>query len=391
MARRHIGGPRKHRFTNDIIILGVKATNKHNTYGTCKACDEALGQEEALKNLLESQEVVDAYCNKTDNETDTSQSSKKRRNTSISDDDIHTSDVISNVSSTMLTSSQSSRRTRSNSINASDIGAKLLAIVSDSAPAYAAARRRLRLQYPKFVFLPCFAHQCNLAVGDIFKESNEFKTASKQTITINLATTHELPLGLTTGNEESTLNKLQSDTARLYEVLQAFEQWEQPLLLLTFLLNPNIRDTWFRTNTENLNFTYLAQFITYYYKAWFECRPICILLELEEYRKRNYPFDLTTYEQFEENILGFWEFASSSTRELGPLAIRLFGICNEKVLAISQIHASINFFQRKKRISTNNTLMDNEQDELQDIEPSSIIMPDDWENQLRDWEQMWIY
>lgn len=45
-------------------------------------------------------------------------------------------------------------------------------------------RRRLRLQYPKFAFLPCFAHQCNLAVGDIFKESNEFKIASKQAITI---------------------------------------------------------------------------------------------------------------------------------------------------------------------------------------------------------------
>ncbi|KAG9298460.1 hypothetical protein G9A89_003683 [Geosiphon pyriformis] len=34
--------------------------------------------------------------------------------------------------------------------------------------------------------------------------------------------------------------------------------------------------------------------------------------------------------------------------------------------------------------------MDNEQNELQDIEPSSIITPDDWENQLRDWEQMLI-
>ena len=66
------------------------------------------------------------------------------------------------------------------------------------------------------------------------------------------------------------LNKLQSDTARFYEVLQAFggilktweeysdqdlaqrmirrleqrwKQWEQPLLLLAFLLNPNIRNT----------------------------------------------------------------------------------------------------------------------------------------------------
>src|SRR5437868_2922794 len=84
---------------------------------------------------------------------------------------------------------------------------------------------------------------------------------------------------------------------------------------------------------------------------------------------------------------------------------------------MSQIRASINFSQRKKQISTDNTLFnrfsalpvnevadestdeptnelelneyntDIEQDE---IEPSSIITPDDWENQLCDWEQMLI-
>lgn len=68
--------------------------------------------------------------------------------------------------------------------DASNLGAKLLAIVSDSAPAYAAARCRLRLQHPGIVFLPCFAHQCNLAMGEIFKESDEFKTAMKQAIKI---------------------------------------------------------------------------------------------------------------------------------------------------------------------------------------------------------------
>ncbi|RIB22929.1 hypothetical protein C2G38_2172684 [Gigaspora rosea] len=115
------------------------------------------------------------------------------------------------------------------------------------------------------------------------------------------------------------LNKLQSDTASLHEVLQAFEQrwkqWEQLLLLLAFLLNPNIHDTWFNTNTENLNFTYLAWFITYYYKAWFGRQPTRILLEFEMYRKCKWPFDCESYEQFEEDILGFWELASSSTKE----------------------------------------------------------------------------
>lgn len=170
------------------------------------------------------------------------------------------------------------------------------------------------------------------------------------------------------------LNKLQSDTARLYEVLQAFggilkmwkeysdhdlaqrmilrleqrwKQWEQPLLLLSFLLNPNIRAIWF-SNNENLTFTYLAQFVTYYYKAWFGRRPICILLELEEYRKKNYPFDSATYDQFGNNILGFWEFASSSTRELGPLAIRLFGIC-VNAASVERLWSSMGFIHTNRR------------------------------------------
>jgi hypothetical protein len=32
--------------------------------------------------------------------------------------------------------------------------------------------------------LPCFAHQCQLAIGDIFKESPTLKTASSKAITV---------------------------------------------------------------------------------------------------------------------------------------------------------------------------------------------------------------
>ncbi|PKC14258.1 hypothetical protein RhiirA5_409639 [Rhizophagus irregularis] len=42
------------------------------------------------------------------------------------------------------------------------------AIVTNSASAYAAAL--------SIIFLPCFAHQINLCMGKIFKESTEFKT-----------------------------------------------------------------------------------------------------------------------------------------------------------------------------------------------------------------------
>lgn len=171
------------------------------------------------------------------------------------------------------------------------------------------------------------------------------------------------------------LNSLQSDTACLYDVLKAFggilrmwqeysdsdlaqsmiqrleqrwRQWEQPLLLLAFLLNPNIHISWFNSDSENLNFVYLAQFVTYYYKAWFGHRPICILLELEDYRKRKYSFDSTTYEQFGENVLGFWEFASSSTKELGPLALHLFGIC-VNAASVERLWSSMGFLHTNRR------------------------------------------
>jgi hypothetical protein len=34
------------------------------------------------------------------------------------------------------------------------------------------------------MFIPCFAHQCQLAIGDIFKESATLKLASSKAITV---------------------------------------------------------------------------------------------------------------------------------------------------------------------------------------------------------------
>lgn len=72
---------------------------------------------------------------------------------------------------------------------------KVIALVTDSAAAYAAARyyfilvilnknnnyfvlyyrKQLQIKYTDKVFLPCFAHQLNLCVREIFKESLVFK------------------------------------------------------------------------------------------------------------------------------------------------------------------------------------------------------------------------
>ncbi|CAB4419430.1 unnamed protein product [Rhizophagus irregularis] len=61
-------------------------------------------------------------------------------------------------------------------------GVNVCAVVTDSASAYAAARRRLRISNRAIVFLPCFAHQINLCVGEIFKESTELKVALNNAI-----------------------------------------------------------------------------------------------------------------------------------------------------------------------------------------------------------------
>jgi len=43
-------------------------------------------------------------------------------------------------------------------------------------------RKRLQVQYRSIVFLPCYAHQINLCVGEIFKVSSELKTTSQQAL-----------------------------------------------------------------------------------------------------------------------------------------------------------------------------------------------------------------
>ena len=90
------------------------------------------------------------------------------------------------------------------------------------------------------------------------------------------------------------LNKLQCDKARLFEVLHAlgyfmqfwkqfpdsdlgnqminrlenrWNQWEQPLFLLSFALHPKYRFAYFNSDLNNLSFTSLGRYLTYYYKA----------------------------------------------------------------------------------------------------------------------------
>ncbi|CAG8652616.1 6727_t:CDS:1, partial [Racocetra fulgida] len=57
---------------------------------------------------------------------------------------------------------------------------KVNCLVINSASEFMAAQLRLQTSYPNKVFIPCFAHQINLAVGDIFQYSSTIKTVAKE-------------------------------------------------------------------------------------------------------------------------------------------------------------------------------------------------------------------
>ncbi|CAG8687218.1 21600_t:CDS:2 [Cetraspora pellucida] len=160
-------------------------------------------------------------------------------------------------------------------------------LITDSASEFMAAQLRLRTSYSDKVFISCFAHQMNLAIGDIFRYSSTFKTIAKKAISLNL--TNKIDEGLDTslvGFLEDilvnildnswwfdlqelealllsyclVLNKLQCDHSRLHEVLHSF-RWivqEQLLLLLSFLLHSEYHDNIFNKQIPNLTFLHLG-------------------------------------------------------------------------------------------------------------------------------------
>ncbi|CAB4422701.1 unnamed protein product [Rhizophagus irregularis] len=335
------------------------------------------------------------------------------------------------------------------------------AIVTDSASAYVAARRRMRISNRSIIFLPCFAHQINLCVGEIFKESTEFKTTIdraiklatyfnnsnhkyfiaclrdqqyktyKKCIAISvpgetrwnslynmcisllktqqalqiLAINFKPPIVETRRRQGEALtlpreifeiidssifwdhitlinnilepyckllNVLQCDKARLFQVVHSmnylvrfwlnysddtlatriisrlekrWKDWEQPLLLLSYLLHPEYRMNQFN-NATSINYSEFGKWLMYYYRVWSGKEPKCILREFDDFWLAKYPFDLESYRQFNDDIWRYWCYVSVSTNELGLVACRIFGICSSKALQMSKLRADITYGHR---------------------------------------------
>jgi hypothetical protein len=127
-----------------------------------------------------------------------------------------------------------------------------------------------------------------------------------------------------------------------------WKSWEQPLLLLSWLLHPHYKMTKFKDDVLNLNHVYLSKWLIYYYEAWSRLKSKSILREYENFRKGLYPFDDQTIYQFEDNILNFWIWVMPMAKELAFVAQKIFGICINAA-SVERLWSCMGFLHTKRR------------------------------------------
>lgn len=125
-------------------------------------------------------------------------------------------------------------------------------------------------------------------------------------------------------------------------------QWEQPLLLLSFVLHPKYRLSKFFLCAAGLSYTHFSQWLYYYYNVWFEETPTRILREFLSYQREAFPFNKETYDQFDSNIIDFWDSAKGLAPELSHLALQLFRICVNSA-SVERLWSTMGFLHTKRR------------------------------------------
>ncbi|GBC14012.2 ribonuclease H-like domain-containing protein [Rhizophagus irregularis DAOM 181602=DAOM 197198] len=104
----------------------------------------------------------------------------------------------------------------------------------------------------------------------------------------------------------------------------------------------------FNSSAKNISYTHFGQWLIYYYQAWFNETPKRILRDYLSYQRELFPFNSETYNQFEENIIDFWESAKGLAPELSKLALHLFGIC-VNAASVERLWSNMGFLHSTRR------------------------------------------
>ncbi|CAG8752523.1 20898_t:CDS:2 [Cetraspora pellucida] len=157
-----------------------------------------------------------------------------------------------------------------------------------------------------------------------------------------------------------------------------WNSWEQPLLLLSFLLHSKYGISVFSSINEQLYFQ-LSDWLIYYYCAWFDNKPHTLLPELEKYRKEEKPFTKCVTNQFNNNIMGYWEYCTTSAKELEiELSIKQYKQ-NNVALPILKENESNDVF-----------IVDNDSDDkAKEVnEENEVISINNWNKIIQQWVNM---
>ncbi|CAG8563065.1 3418_t:CDS:2, partial [Racocetra persica] len=239
-----------------------------------------------------------------------------------------------------------------------------------------AARHCLKREMQDKVFIPCFAHQANCCVGDIFKESVIFKNTSKRALRIVAFFYCSVYFTAKLHDEQKNTLVTKDDVASdddlklLADIKAAIncDSFWDSLVILCNMLRPfcGALDLMQRDKAHFHN-------LSYYYKVWFDNNPNCLLRELELYNQQKYPFIEKTFNHFKGDIILWWSYNSGAAPELSHIACQLYGIYittalverlfstmgflhsplrnklkPEKVIAMSQLRAEILRARKKK-------------------------------------------
>ncbi|RIA89492.1 hypothetical protein C1645_738622 [Glomus cerebriforme] len=172
-----------------------------------------------------------------------------------------------------------------------------------------------------------------------------------------------------------------------------WNQWEQPLLLLSFMLHPKYQFTYFNTRINNLSYTIFGRYLTYYYKAWFQKRPRRLLLDFEDYHHKVVLFDDETFNQFGDDVFKFWRYIEGDYKELAKKK----ELRQNKIEFLDTNSGPVKSDYSNLQITDDNTTEGLQQNPINvDVEldneiignESDIITSERWERELNIWKEM---
>ncbi|CAG8790549.1 10555_t:CDS:2 [Dentiscutata erythropus] len=143
-----------------------------------------------------------------------------------------------------------------------------------------------------------------------------------------------------------------------------WKYWEQPLLLLSIVLHPTYKLSKFNNTVMNLTWTHIGQWLKYYFQAFFNLPSRSILSEMIKYKHEEDPYDNVSFQQFQGNLLDFWESTAGIGPELAKLAIHIHGICINSA-SVERLWSSMANNQQMSKFRIATPIFDFEENELE--------------------------